>query len=139
VKCLLDTNVISELVAKYPDVRVLKWIDCLDADDAYLSVITVGEIHRGVEKLPKSRKRDALREWLHDDLLARFAGHILSIAVGVMLTWGTLVGRLDREGRPLPALDSLVAAIALHYGCRLATRNVGDYDGTGVPVVNPWE
>jgi tRNA(fMet)-specific endonuclease VapC len=118
---------------------VLKWIDCLDADDAYLSVITVGEIHRGVEKLPKSRKRDALREWLHDDLLARFAGHILSIDVDVMLTWGTLVGLLDREGRPVPALDSLVAAIALHYGCCLATRNVGDYDGTGVPVINPWE
>lgn len=139
MKCLLDTNVISELVAKHPDVRVLKWIDGLDADDAYLSVITVGEIHRGIEKLPRSKKRDALREWLHNDLLIRFDGRILSLDVGAMLTWGMLIGRLDREGRPLPALDSLVAAIALHHGCRLATRNVGDYDGTGVPVVNPWE
>jgi predicted nucleic acid-binding protein len=139
VTCLLDTNVVSELIAKRPDRRVLRWIDGMDPNDACLSVITVGEIHRGVEKLPESKKKDALRAWLHGDLLARFDGRILPIDVGTMLTWGSLVARLEQRGRILPAVDSLVAAIALHHGCRLATRNVDDFLDTGLTVVNPWQ
>jgi len=138
MKYLLDTNVISELVTSHPNPRVVQWVDSLDPDSVYLSVITIGELRKGIEKLPDSPRKDALRAWLADDVCVRFDGRILSVDVEVMLTWGVLVGQLERIGRPLPALDSLVAALALHHGCHLVTRNVNDFRDTGVPLVNPW-
>ncbi len=138
MKYLLDTNVISELVAKQADPRVLEWVDGLDPGGVYLSVITIGELRKGIEKLPPSARRQALERWLNEDLLLRFGDRILSIDVEVMLTWGALVGRLETAGTPLPAMDSLIAALALHHGCTLVTRNENDFHGTGVTVVNPW-
>jgi tRNA(fMet)-specific endonuclease VapC len=138
MKYLLDTNVISELVAKRPDLGVVEWVDSLDPDTVFLSVITIGELRKRIEKLPDSPRRDTLRAWLVDDLLIRFSGHILSLDVEVMLTWGELTGRLDRAGRPLPAIDTLIAALALHHGCILATRNESDFQDIGVVIVNPW-
>jgi predicted nucleic acid-binding protein len=138
MKSLLDTNVISEVVAREPDPRVLQWIDSLDPEDVYLSAITVGEVWKGIEQLPSSARKERLRAWLKDDLLVRFAGRVLTIDAEVMRTWGTLVAELERRGRSLPALDSLIAALALHHGCALATRNEADFAGTGVTVVNPW-
>ncbi len=139
MKYLLDTNVISELRSKQPDAHVVTWIDNLDPPAAYLSVITIGEIRKGAEQLPPSRRREELLAWLTGDLLARFSGRILTLDVAAVLTWGELTGRLARTGRPLPALDSLIAALALHHGCTLATRNTDDFIGTGVPVYNPWQ
>jgi tRNA(fMet)-specific endonuclease VapC len=138
VRYLLDTNVISELVARQPDPAVLAWIEALDQTAVYLSVITIGEIHRGIERLPDSTKRDRLRAWLRDDLLVRFGDRIVDIDVGVMMAWGSMVARLIREGRPLSAMDSLIAAQAIHYGYNLVTRNESDFRDTGVTVVNPW-
>jgi tRNA(fMet)-specific endonuclease VapC len=139
MRYLLDTNVISELVATKPSQRVVKWLDSLDPNDVYLSVITIGEIRKGIEKLPESRRKTRLRMWLTGDLLLRFDGHILSLDVEVMLTWGELTGRLERVGKPLSAIDSLIAALALHHECSLATRNEDDFRETGVVVVNPWK
>ena len=138
MKYLLDTNVVSELVARRPDPRVIQWIDSLDPNSVYLSVITIGELRKGVEKLPPSPRREALHVWLATDLLARFSGRILVLDVEAMLAWGALTGRLERVGRPLPAIDSLIAALALHHGCQLATRNEADFKDTGVATVNPW-
>jgi tRNA(fMet)-specific endonuclease VapC len=138
VRYLLDTNVISELVARQPDPAVLAWIEALDQTAVYLSVITIGEIHRGIERLPDSTKRDRLRAWLRDDLLVRFGDRIVDIDVGVMMAWGSMVARLIREGRPLSAMDSLIAAQAIHHGYNLVTRNESDFRDTGVTVVNPW-
>jgi toxin FitB len=138
VRYLLDTNVISELVARQPDQAVLTWIEALDQTAVYLSVITIGEIHRGIERLPESAKRDRLRAWLTDDLLVRFGDRIVPIDVGVMIAWGSMVARLIREGRPLSAMDSLIAAQAIHHGYSLVTRNESDFRDTGVNVVNPW-
>jgi toxin FitB len=138
MKYLLDTNVISELVTKQPDVRVVEWIDTRDPQSIYLSVITIGEIRKGIEKLPDSQRKATLHAWLADDLLIRFSGRILPLDVEVMLTWGILKGRLEHAGNPLPAIDSLIAAQALQYGCSLVTRNTADFKATGITVINPW-
>lgn len=141
MRYLLDTNVISELVSKQPSPKVVQWIDDSDASDmdlVLLSAITIGELRKGVEKLPDSKRKDTLLAWLKDDLLVRFSGRVLSIDVDVMLTWGALVGRLERVGRPLPAMDSLIAALAIHHNCGLVTRNEADFKDTGVTVINPW-
>jgi tRNA(fMet)-specific endonuclease VapC len=138
VRYLLDTNVISELVARQPDPAVLAWIEALDQTAVYLSAITIGEIHRGIERLPDSPKRVRLRAWLTDDLLVRFSDRIVPIDVGVMMAWGSMVARLISEGRPLSAMDSLIAAQAIHHGYTLVTRNEPDFRDTGVTVVNPW-
>ena len=89
---LLDTNVISELVARQPDGRVVGWVDSLDPGNVYLSVITIGEIRKGIEKLAPSKRRDTLLDWLNSDLLMRFDQHIASITTGVMLAWGASLG-----------------------------------------------
>src|SRR5690242_3015834 len=129
---LLDTNVISELIARQPNAKVVDWIDSLDPMTTSLSVITIGEIRKGIEKLPPSRRRDTLNEWLETDLLARFQGHIVMITTDVVLIWGALTARLEREGRPIAAIDSLIAASALQGGYTLVTRNDDDFQHTGV-------
>jgi tRNA(fMet)-specific endonuclease VapC len=139
VKYLLDTNVISELVTKQPNPRVIQWIDMLDPNSVYLSVVTIGELRKGIEKLPASKRKDTLRGWLNDDLLIRFSGRILVLDIPVMLAWGEMIGQLERAGQPLPALDSLIAALALHHHCTLATRNTDDFRATGIQLINPWE
>jgi len=136
---LLDTNVISELISKRPNKRVVEWLDRLDPNTIYLSVITIGEIRKGIEKLPPSKRRERIKEWLESDLLLRFQGRILEITKEVMLIWGELTGRLEREGRPITAIDSLVAAIALQGNYRLVTRNEHDFRYTGVTIINPWK
>jgi predicted nucleic acid-binding protein len=136
---LLDTNVISELISKQPNKKVVEWLDRLDPNTVYLSVITIGEIRKGIEKLPYSKRKEKVREWLETDLLLRFQGRILEITIEVMLVWGTLTGRLENEGRPIMAIDSLIAAIALHGNYCLVTRNEFDFRHTGLTIINPWK
>jgi toxin FitB len=136
---LLDTNVISELISKQPDKRVVDWLDRLEPNTVYLSVITIGEIQRGIAKLPPSKRRDRVKEWLEGDLLLRFDGRILPITIEVMLVWGEVTSRLEREGRPVTAMDSLIAAIALQGAYCLVTRNEHDFQYTRVPIINPWK
>ena len=102
---LLDTNVISELVAEQPSQKVVEWIDTLTDERIYLSAITIGELKKGIEKLPASQRKELLREWLTEELLIRFAGRILSIDTAVMLTWGQLTATLEQRGRKLPAMN----------------------------------
>jgi predicted nucleic acid-binding protein len=142
MKYLLDTNVISELVARQPNRQVIEWIhriDSLEPENLYLSVITIGELRKGIEKLPDSPRKDTLLAWLMDDLLVRFDGRVLSVDVEVMLAWGELTGRSERKGRKLPAIDSLIAALAIRRECILVTRNESDFVDTGAKVINPWQ
>ena len=136
---LLDTNVISELISKQPNKKVVEWLDRLDPNTVYLNVITIGEIRKGIEKLPDSKRKDKVREWLETDLLLRFQGRILEITIEVMLVWGVLTGRLENEGRPITAIDSLIAAIALQGSYCLVTRNEFDFQHTGLTIINPWK
>jgi toxin FitB len=139
MKYLLDTNAISELVAKQPSSKVIDWLDDTDDSLIYLSVITIGEIKKGIERLPDSKRKTALRDWLTDELLLRFQGHIVPVDTEVMLTWGVLTAMLEQKGRKLPAMDSLVAAIALQGQFVLVTRNEADFADTGVTILNPWQ
>ncbi len=138
MRYLLDTCVISELVAARPSAKVVEWLDRLDPENVYLSAITIGEIRKGIEKLAGSRRKDTLRTWLDEELLVRFKDHIAIIDVDVMLEWGRLAARLEGEGHPMPATDSLVAAIALAGDFVIATRNQADFEHAGVKLVNPW-
>src|SRR6266511_826096 len=108
MRYLLDTNVISELVARQPNLRVVQWIDGWDPSSLYLRVITIGELRKGIEKLPESKRKQTLHDWLSDDLLIRFSSRVLSLDVEVMRTWGALMGQLERRGKPLAAMDSLI-------------------------------
>jgi toxin FitB len=138
MRYLLDTCVISELRGKQPDENVLKWIEGVTDERLFLSVITIGEIKRGIEKLMPGRKKQELEEWLQDRLLARFRDRILDINTGVMLRWGEMFARLEKQGRKLPGIDSLVAAVALFHEMKLVTRNERDFKGSGVGIINPW-
>lgn len=131
---LLDTCVISELVAKVSNPQVVAWVDEISDAQLYLSVVTIGELQRGIAKLPPSTRKESLEQWLQNDLLLRFHNRILPLTVDVMMTWG----KLTAQGRTLPAIDSLIAALALHYDYHLVTRNVKDFDGTTVKLFNPW-
>jgi len=139
VNYLLDTNVISELIAREPNQKVVDWIDSLDPETVYLSVITIGELRKGIEKLVPSRRKDQLTVWLENDLLLRFADKIVAITKDVMLVWGDLTGRLERDGKPIAAIDSLLAATALQGKYTLVTRNEEDFQHTGVSILNPWK
>lgn len=135
---LLDTCVVSELVAREAESRVLTWLDALDPRVVHLSVITLGEIQRGIARLPASSRRTRLERWLDDDLVPRFDRQILDIDTAVMRTWGSIVAEAEARGRSLPVMDSLIAATAIAHRCQLATRNGRDFEGTGVPIVDPW-
>lgn len=139
MRYLLDTCVISELVVPRPSAAVVTWLDRQDAEAIYLSVITIGEIRKGIENLAESRRKTTLRAWLDEELLVRFKDRLLSIDVDVMMTWGRLTARLDAAGRPMPAIDSLVAAIALSGDLVLVTRNEADFQHAGVRLLNPWK
>lgn len=136
---LLDTNVISELIGRAPNQQVVDWIDSLVPETVYLSVITIGELRKGIEKLAPSRRKDDLTIWLESDLLLRFIDKVVNITVDVMLVWGELTGRLEREGKTIAAIDSLIAASVLEGNYTLVTRNETDFQFTGVPLVNPWK
>ncbi|MEW5940557.1 MAG: type II toxin-antitoxin system VapC family toxin [Chloroflexota bacterium] len=139
MKYLLDTCVVSELIAKQPNPRVLEWIDSVDADGVHLSVITIGELTKGIEKLPNSKRKQELNDWMENELMVRFQDKILVLDTDTLVRWGRTFARLEAKGRRPPAIDSLIAACALEKGMILVTRNEADFEGTGVEIVNPWK
>jgi predicted nucleic acid-binding protein len=136
---ILDTNVISELVAIQPDPHIIQWVNSIPPEHIFLSMITIGELVKGIEKLPDSRRKEALARWLESDLLVRFQDHLLPLGVLTMLTWGKLVAHREAVGKPMPAIDSLLVATAAERGFTLVTRNVNDFEDVGINVLNPWE
>lgn len=135
---LLDTCVLSEFTRRQPDPKVIDWLDQVDEERLFISAITIGEIQRGVERLAKSPRKTQLQIWMNEGLIRRFASRILPLDTPVMLTWGTLTARMENSGRPLPVMDSLIAATALANNLALVTRNSADFLVCGVQVVNPW-
>ena len=136
---ILDTNVISELVARKPNSKVVAWLESVDPDSIYLSVITLGEIKKGIEKLSASKRKNTLDSWFKEELLTRFHNRILPLDLPVLLTWGKLTARLEKHGTPLPAIDSLLAATALQAEFTLVTRNTGDFQLAGISLYDPWQ
>ena len=135
---LLDTCVISEFVAAQPTAKVVTWLADLDPETVYLSVVTIGEIQKGIEKLPASKRKEALRAWLKDDLLVRFHDRLLPLETGEMLAWGTLISKVEAKGKPMPLIDSLIAATALHHDLVVVTRDQDDFAPSGARLFNPW-
>jgi len=135
---LLDTCLVSELVSPKPHPSVVQWMRSQDYAKLYLSVVTMGEIAKGICKLVPSKRKQRLQRWLDEDLAHQFSGRILGFDIQTMRLWGNLVGQLEQEGRPLPVLDSLIAATALEHSLSLVTRNESDFAGTTVTIVNPW-
>lgn len=136
---LLDTNCISEIVRLKPEPRVIDWMEAVDESLLYLSVLTLGEIRKGVAGLPQSKRRTHLESWLELELRARFSGRILSIDGLVADRWGLLAAAAKRTGKALSTIDGLLAATALCHNLTLVSRNIRDYTNTQVPVLNPWE
>ncbi len=132
---LLDTNVISELVRPKPAKAVLAWFENIPSEALHISVLTLGEIRKGVEKMPDGARREKLRLWLEHELVDWFGTRILLVDVPVADRWGRLIAQM---GRPVPSIDSMLAATALHYELRLVTRNQKDFGYPGLEVVNPW-
>ena len=133
---LIDTNIISELRRKDANPGVISWFAERPATTLYLSVLTLGEIRKGIEALPNSKRRLALRDWLEVDLPAFFTGRILLIDEAVVDRWGRLLARIKRTA---PAIDSLIAATALQHGLTLVTRNTADFKFPELDVINPWQ
>ena len=102
-------------------------------------MITVGELVKGIEKLPDSQRKETLIEWLHSDLLQRFQDHLLPLDFSIMIIWGHLVASMEASGHPMPAIDSFLAATAAERGFTLVTRNVDDFIHAGINLLNPWE
>ena len=132
---LIDTNVLSELRRKSPNARVTHWFSQRPASTLYLSVLTLGEIRKGIEALAEPARRLPLLDWLETALPAFFAGRILPIDAAVADRWGRMVAHASR---PLPAIDSLLAATAEQHGLTLVTRNLRDVKGLAVSVIDPW-
>lgn len=135
---LLDTNVVSEWVKPEPAPNVVVWLAEVDEDEAFLSVISIAELRRGIELLAAGRRRQRLEKWLSEDLADRFRGRILPIDLPVADAWGRITARATRAGRTVGTMDALVAATAEVHGLALATRNTKDFGHLGVSLFNPW-
>lgn len=135
---LIDTCCISELVKKKPAPNVLKWFTDQDELSMFLSVITFGELRKGIEKLPHSKKKTELNRWVKEDLSQRFKNRVLNITMVEVNKWGKILSSSEKKGKPLPAIDSLIAATALIHDLSVVTRNTQDLEESGVEVINPW-
>jgi len=138
VRFLLDTNVLSELVKRRPDVRVRRWIDAQSPLDLAISVLSLGEIEKGIARLPAGRRRATLSRWARVELPTQFTGRLFGVDAVVAVAWGALSARAVQGGRPLPVIDGLLLATAQARDLTLVTRNVSDCAGRGVPVYDPW-
>lgn len=138
MRLLLDTNVLSEVTKPSPDANVLGWLDRLDEDRTFISVVSIAEIRRGVALMDEGRRRDSLTEWLARELPQRFEQRVLPVDEAVALAWGDLMGVTKRRGRGLSSMDGLIGATTIAQSLTLATRNIKDFDGFGIDLYNPW-
>jgi predicted nucleic acid-binding protein len=139
VNVLLDTCVLSEVWKREPDPGVLEWFELQAEQSLFLSSLTIGELTRGVMRMPAGSRRDRLRAWVREALPARFAGRILSIDGDIAARWGVMLAEAERRGEVLPVIDSLIAATAAFHDFTVATRNEHDFRRCSVPVINPWK
>jgi predicted nucleic acid-binding protein len=138
VNFLLDTNLVSEWTKPHPNPGVVSWLADADEDRVFISVVTIAELRRGVERLAIGRRRKRLNEWIEGELLFRFDGRILPIDAATADAWGRIVAHREGLGRPIGAIDAFIAATAQVHKLTLATRNQTDFEASVAAVVNPW-
>jgi predicted nucleic acid-binding protein len=136
---LLGTNCISEVVSPRPERRVLDWLDRTDEALLHLSVLTLGEIRKGIAGLAQGKRRTQLESWLETDLPARFSGRILTIDRSVADRWGSMSADAKRKGKTVASIDAFLAATALHFELTLVTRNTNDFAPARVSLLNLWQ
>ena len=139
MRYLLDTCVISELAKPEPNEKVVSWATQNDEENFYLSSLTFGELHKGISKLPPSKRKENLLQWVEHDLKDRFKTRIIDITLKVAKQWGEAQGISESQGRPMPAIDGLIAATGLTHDLTVVTRNITDMQLSGVSLLNPWE
>jgi len=138
MKYLLDTCTLSEFLKKLPDENVLEWFRGHDEESQYISVLTVGEIQKGISKLARSKRKSELQAWF-ESVLSRYDGRILAVSLETANLWGNLKADLETQGAPTPVIDSLLAATALEHGLTIVTRNEDDFAATNAKVLNIWK
>lgn len=135
---LLDTCVVSELIKNKPEIKVANWIDSIEESRLFLSVITIGELEKGLAKLPSSKRKEKIKKWLDEDLIYRFDNRILNLDIDTFKIWGQLMATLENSGKKMPSIDSLIASIAIQNNLLLVTRNVKDFQNCKLELLNPW-
>lgn len=135
---ILDTNILRELYIPTPDEKFKKWFIKQDQESFYITTFNVAEIRYGIEKLPQSKKRQDIEHWLSNILLPNFSSRILGFDLNSAQAWGAMTARNMKAGRPRPHMDSLLASIALAHDMALVTRNVKDFSGLDIELVNPF-
>ena len=138
MRFLLDTNIISEPKQKQPNKKVIEWLEAQDESKFHLSVLTIGEIRKGISRLESGKKRVELEQWL-EKLRSRFSHRIFSLTEKTFLVWGKMSGEFESKGITRRAFDSLLEATALEHDLILVTRNVKNFQNSQVTILNPWE
>lgn len=135
---LLDTCALSELTKKPPNEGFIRWIANQEEYHLYLSVLTIGEITKGIKKLNDDSKQAHLQQWIEQELVGRFQHRLLPINIEICERWGTLLGEAERVGIKIPAIDALIASTAYVHNLKIVTRNVNDFEKCKIGIVNPW-
>jgi hypothetical protein len=135
---LLDTNVVSEWTKPRPNGGVIGWFEQADEDRVFLSVATLAELRPGIERLASGTRRKQLDGWLRDELPLRFEARILPVTTQIADEWGRVIAYCETRGRPLGAMDGLIAATASVHGLTLVTRNTSDFESALEALLNPW-
>ena len=138
MKYLLDTCVVSEAIKPKPHKRVIDWLKEQEESTLFLSVLTFGEIEKGIEKSVNSERKKKLKLWVEEELKRRFKGRILPIGMRVATKWGEIQGKSEAAGKPLPTIDGLIAVTGLVNNCIVATRNISDMQQSTVELFDPW-
>ena len=139
MRYLLDTCVIFELVKKKPNNEVVKWISSISEESLFLSAFTFAELHKGVEKLSSGKRKSELHSWVGKELMQRFEGRIIDFNLEISNTWGKVIEKAEKNGTPLPLMDSLIAITGITYNLVVVTQNIKDMKNSGVKLLNPWE
>jgi toxin FitB len=135
---LLDTNVVSEGLKPQPNAGVVAWMDNVDEDQVYISVVTLTELRYGIERSAAGSRRKRLEEWLQRELPKRFDGRILAVDEIIADASGRIVARSEAAGHPIEAIDAFLAATAEVHRLTLVTRNQSDFKAVLKTTLNPW-
>ncbi len=138
MRFLLDTCAVSELVKPAPVAGVLEWFAQQDELSLCLSPLSLGELKRGIEKLAAGKRKTFLQKWLTENVILRFGDRVLPVTAEIGERWGELQAKLEKKGKPMPVIDGLIAATALHHRLTVVTRNIKDMEASGVTLFNPW-
>ncbi len=133
MRYLLDTNIISETYKIKPNPNVIEWLNSIESEKLFISVISIGEIRKGIESVEDDKKKTQLVFWLEEKIIKWFAHNLLEVNIEVAEKWGFILAKYK-----IPAIDALLAATAITKNLKIVTRNVKDFQIPGLEVINPW-